>query len=345
MEDTDHDPRTGVTRNVLRQRRPRTMNGPQGFDFSLRQEPDPGVVEARQERTRAIFLGKVLVNAGSWRIAKEIASSCSENDGWEAEGLRGLWNPEGGAHGTLRLWAAGYATHSDGARMLGLPNGPEGADIESLHAWEVEINRSSDGSMYLTWSRNGEEAADAILSDPRIGFEDAMLARGGRLLSVAEGRVGFLKQRLPDDYDHREAGRIAMDELRERDRRRWNEAASRVARSGKGGGNGMPAGPDVMRSAMDVLRRLRATGHCPPPVVEISPNGEILLEWRGTGHLARMEFHVGARMVGHVVLDNRARWFIDEERPTDRELREFTSLVEMMRERRYASIDKALRER
>lgn len=329
----------------MRERRRRQVNGSHGFDFSLRSEPDAGVLAERRERMRRIFLDKVLTDAGAWRIAREIASTCSSSDGWEAEGLRGLWNPAGGPHGTLRLWAAGYGTHSDGAHMLDLPSGPEGASIREMRAWEVEINRSCDGTMYLCWAQGGEDAADLIMSDPRIGFVDGLLARGGRILRVTEGRVCFAAGPPARDLDPRESQRQAYARSEAELKRGWNTAVSRIAAASSGRTNVPPPPDGVLSNAMDAMRRLRRRSMMAPPDVEVTPNGEIVLEWRGTGHYARLEFRIGPRTVGQAIVSNRARWSIDEERATDRELRELCDLVDTMQVRRGASLAEALRAR
>jgi hypothetical protein len=268
----------------------RAVNGPDGWDMSYRQDPSQNVLRSRLDRSRLLLSSNVMVDAGAWRLAREIASTCDEPDGWAAEGLRGLWNPEGGPHGTLRMWSAGYATHSDAARILGLPSGPEDADIQTMRSWEVEINRSSDGTMYLCWSRHGGEVGDAIMSDPRIGFVDGQLARNGRILRAVEGRVAFAQPVDPLTRDERRDGMEAKLRARAEEKESWRRSVARIVASTNRRSNGIPPQPEVLGMAMDAMRTLRRMGRCPAPHVEVSHNGEIAFEWRGAGHYARLEF-------------------------------------------------------
>lgn len=313
--------------------------------MSYRADPTPDVLRSRLERSRLLLSSNMMVNAGAWRIARELASTCDEDDGWAAEGLRGLWNPEGGPHGTLRLWAAGYATHSDAARILGLPSGPDDADISSMRSWEVEINRSSDGTMYLCWSNAGSQVGDAILSDPRIGFVDGLLARNGRILKAVDGRVTFAGAIDHEGRDEYKEGMEAKMLARASDKRAWTRAVARIAASTSKRWNGIPPQPDVLRMAMDAMRTLREIGRCPPPDIEVSANGEITFEWRGTGHYARLEFRIGPRALGRAVVSNRVRWTFDDEGMSRKDMIELADVVGMMRDRRGAYLGKALRAR
>ena len=264
---------------------------------------DPAVVASRLDRTRRLLDGRVLVDASAWRLAREIADTNVEADGWGGEGLRGVWSPEGGPHGTTRFWAADLATHADACRLLGLPSGPPGADVGSFRSWEIEIPLLEDGTMPLSWTRGAETVADAVLADPRIGFDDGLLSRGGRTLVALGRRVRFADRVGPFDPE------AARDAHRTAGKRAWTSAAAALERSGRG--NGVPPAPAALAAAGDLLRSLRSRAFPPPPQVSVSPNGEIAFEWRGVGSYGRVEFRIGDRIVGRLVVANRARWSCD----------------------------------
>lgn len=294
---------------VLRARRMRARYGPNGFDSDYRQDTSPERRAALLERDALLLRSRILVDPSASRMAREILRTRREKDGWTCEGLRGVWNPQGGPNGTTTWWAADYATHSDGCRLLGLPNGPS-REIRDLHVWEVEVNIDEDGSMYLCWHPSREDVANAIIAQiGSDGMVDGCLARNGRILALRGDGIAFL---LPED--------MAEDPKAIRDRQRREKPEAFAALKADlvrladphALRNGLTPHDDVLAAARTLVRRLSETIDVTAPLMTVSEQGEIAFEWRRPGCFATIQLRIDGKVVGRVVYRNRAQFAIDE---------------------------------